>query len=206
MKIVFLDRDGVINRFPGNGNYVTKLKDFHFLPGSLDAIRILTEMDFTIFVISNQAGVARGFYTKEKLKAINKYMLKEVRKAGGKIKKVYYCTHSSDAGCDCRKPNIGNLRKALSSVNRTIRYSQTKFFVGDTKSDILTGHRAGCNTILVLSGRASRRNVRWWGVKPDFIVKDLFEATKIIADRKLIASVKRGNNHRSLQCSGCARK
>ncbi len=193
-KIVFLDRDGVINEFPGNGNYVTKLKDFHFLPRSLEAIRILTEKGYTIFVISNQAGVARGFYTKEKLKAINNYMLKEIKKAGGKIKRVYYCTHSSDAGCDCRKPNIGNLRKALKLVNRTIRYSQNKFFVGDTKSDILTGYRAGCNTILVLSGRASRRNVRWWGVKPDFIVKDLYEATKIIFDPKLVASVRRGNN------------
>ena len=63
MKVVFLDRDGVINEFPGNGNYVTKLKDFHFLPGTLEALRTLTEENYTIFVISNQAGVGKGVYT-----------------------------------------------------------------------------------------------------------------------------------------------
>ena len=63
MNVVFLDRDGVINQFPGNGNYVTKVKEFHFIPGSLDAIRELTEMGYTIFIISNQAGVGKGLFT-----------------------------------------------------------------------------------------------------------------------------------------------
>ena len=66
MKIVFLDRDGVINKFPGNGKYVTKLKEFHFVPGALDALRILTDEGYSIFVISNQAGVAKGVYSKQK--------------------------------------------------------------------------------------------------------------------------------------------
>lgn len=180
MNIVFLDRDGVINQFPGNGNYVTKIKEFHFIPGSLEAIRDLTLMNYTIFVVSNQAGVGKGLFTKEKLKSINDHMLRYVTKAGGRIKRSYYCTHRSDAGCDCRKPKIGSLRKAFSLVNTTLRSAKKAFFVGDTQADIKAGHNAGCRTIFVLSGREDRRYMRKWDVKPDFIVKNLKEAVEVI--------------------------
>lgn len=180
MNIVFLDRDGVINEFPGNGNYVTKIKEFHFIPGSLDAIRELTLMDYTIFIVSNQAGVGKGLFSKEKLKSINDHMLKYVTKAGGRIKRSFYCTHRSDAGCDCRKPQIGNLKRAFSLVNASIRSAKKTFFVGDTEADIKTGRNAGCRTIFVLSGREDRRYMRKWDVRPDFIVKNLKEAVEVI--------------------------
>ncbi len=180
MKIVFLDRDGVINQFPGNGNYVTKVKEFHFIPGSLEAIRLLTESDFKIFVISNQAGVGKGIYSKAKLQHITRNMLGEVKKSGGKIYKAFYCTHRSDDGCDCRKPAIGSVKKALELMNKKIHLAKKVFFVGDTESDILAGHNAGCKTIFVLSGREDRRHMRSWKVEPDYIAKDLFEATRII--------------------------
>lgn len=183
MKIVFLDRDGVINKFPGNGNYVTKVKDFHFIPGSLDAIRRLTEGGFTLFVISNQAGVGKGVFSLDKLQRINRRMLEGVEKAGGKITKSFYCTHRSDAGCECRKPGIGLVKEALKSLNKTIAHAAETFFVGDTEGDIKTGHNAGCKTIFVLSGREDRRYlIRKWKVKPDFIVKDLNAAVDIITN------------------------
>lgn len=180
MKLVFLDRDGVINEFPGNGKYVTKLKEFRFIPGSLDALRILTENHFTVFVVSNQAGVSKGIYTRQKLNHITRNMLRDIRGAGGRIRNVFYCTHRSDHGCDCRKPQIGSVRKALESMNKSIRAAQKAFFVGDTESDILAGHNAGCKTIFVLSGREDRRHMRGWGVRPDFIATNLLEATAII--------------------------
>jgi len=173
MKVVFLDRDGVINKFPGNGSYVTKVKDFHFIPGALEAIRFLTESQYKLFVISNQAGVGKGVYSLDKLKRIDARMIKIVEESGGKIRKSFYCTHRSDAGCDCRKPGIGLLKKALKILNKTIVHAQKAFFVGDTEGDIKTGHNAGCKTIFVLSGREDRRYMRKWTVKPDFIVKDL---------------------------------
>ena len=104
MKVVFLDRDGVINKFPGLGDYVTKVKNFHFLPGSLKAIRLLTEKGYSIFVVSNQAGVTRGIYSQKKLDQINTYMLKHVNRVGGKIRKTFYCIHTPNQNCDCRKP------------------------------------------------------------------------------------------------------
>ena len=186
MKVVFLDRDGVINEFPGNGNYVTKVKEFHFIPGALDAIKILTDLGYKIFVISNQAGVGKGIYSRDKLKRITRHMLRHVERNNGKIRKVFYCTHRSDEGCDCRKPEIGLVRKALQSLNKTIRHAQKAYFVGDTSVDIKAGHNAGCKTIFALSGREDRRYMRKWDVRPDYIVKDLQEAVEIIAN---------GNSH-----------
>ncbi len=180
MKVVFLDRDGVINEFPGNGKYVTKLKEFHFIPGSVDALRHLTEHGFSIFVISNQAGVAKGIYSYNKLQHITRNMLIHVRANGARIRRVFYCTHRSDHGCDCRKPGIGLVRKSLEMMGKTISAAKRAFFVGDTESDILAGHNAGCKTIFVLSGREDRRHMRGWPVQPDFVVENLQEATAII--------------------------
>ena len=180
MKMIFLDRDGVINEFPGHGLYVTKVKNLHLMPRSLEAIRILTEAGFTIFVISNQAGVGKGVFSKDKLNRITHKMIKVVERHGGKIKKVLYCIHRPDAGCTCRKPGVGSIAKAMRSVNKSLRAAKGGYFVGDTKADIETGFNAGCKTIFVLSGRENRRYMRTWLVKPDYVAKDLLEATKII--------------------------
>lgn len=179
-KIVFLDRDGVINEFPGNGNYVTKLKDFHFIPGALDALRRLKERGYTVFVVSNQAGVGKGIYSREKLDRITRRMIREVRSNGGNIKKVFYCTHSSQDGCDCRKPAIGSIRAALSLLKKPISHAKCSYFVGDTEVDVNAGKNAGCKTIFVLSGMNGRRQVKSWKVKPDYTVKDLLAATELI--------------------------
>ena len=180
-RVIFLDRDGVINRFPGHGGYVTRIKDFRFLPGSLKALKILTDEGYNIFVISNQAGVSRGVYSQDKLSQINNYLLKGVKKAGARIKKVFYCTHMPDHNCDCRKPNIGSVKKALQLVNKNLKTAKDSFFIGDAESDIKAGHKAGCQTILVLSGKETRKAVvKNWPVKPDYIVKNLLEAVGIV--------------------------
>ncbi|MCR4336899.1 MAG: HAD-IIIA family hydrolase [Candidatus Omnitrophica bacterium] len=180
MKIVFLDRDGVINEFPGNGNYVTKVKDFHFIPGSIEAIRRLTKAGYTIFIVSNQAGVGKGVYTQKKLDHITRNMVRAVRQAGGNIKKAFYCTHKSDVGCWCRKPGIGSIRRGLALMKKSMTAASKTYFVGDTGIDVQAGHKAGCKTIFVLSGREDRRYIRKWGVRPDYIAKNLLEASEII--------------------------
>jgi len=179
-KIVFLDRDGVINKFPGNGNYVTKVKDFRFIPGTLEAIKQLTDAGYVLFIISNQAGVGKGVYSRDTLKRITKKMLSKIKKNGGRIKKVFYCTHRSDDGCDCRKPEILFIKKGLATINKSIAYARNTFFVGDTVTDMVAGQNAGCKTIFVLSGRSDRSRLRYKKVKPDYIAKDLFAASKII--------------------------
>jgi D-glycero-D-manno-heptose 1,7-bisphosphate phosphatase len=180
MKIVFCDRDGVINKFPGEGDYVTKEKDFHFLPGVKEAVKLLTDSGFSIFIISNQACVGKGLLTAAELKRITRKMTDGIESAGGSFKKILYCTHKPDVGCDCRKPGIGMIKQALKSVNKTLAYAPKTFFIGDTDRDIVTGHNAGCNTIFVTTGRDKRRDVLQWNIKPDYIVKDLKDAAKII--------------------------
>lgn len=180
LKVVFLDRDGVINEFPGNGNYVTRVKNFHFIPGALEAISRLTASGFTLFIVSNQAGVGKGIYSRDKLNRITKKMMTAVQKTGGRIRKVFYCIHRTDWGCDCRKPQIGSLVRAMKVINKSMHHIEHAFFVGDTKIDIQAGHNAGCKTIFVLSGRDQRRDIKKWPVQPDYIVKNLLAATEII--------------------------
>ncbi len=181
LKAVFLDRDGVINRFPGNGLYVTKLKDFHFLPGALEALKALTDDGYEIFIVSNQAGVGKGVYSQHKLDLITRYMMKEIRAAGGRVRKAFFCTHHPKDGCDCRKPGVGSIRRGLAMLNRTIRSAGHTYFIGDTKSDIEAGHNAGCQTVFVLSGREDRwYAARKWVVKPDYIACDLKDALRIL--------------------------
>lgn len=179
-KIVFLDRDGVINEFPGNGNYVTKLKEFHFIPGSLEALKRLKDHGFTVFVVSNQAGVGKGIYSQDKLDRITERMHKEVKASGGQIKKAFYCTHTTQEGCDCRKPGIGSIKAALSMMKKPISDAAKAYFVGDTEVDVTAGKNAGCKTIFVLSGMNDRDVVSTWKVRPDYTVRDLLAATDII--------------------------
>lgn len=193
MKVVFLDRDGVINEFPGNGLYVTKVKDFHFLPRALQALRCLTEAGCHLFVISNQAGVGKGVFSKTKLDRITAAMLKEVEAAGAKIDEVFYCTCKSSDACHCRKPRIGNVVRAMAKLDRTIDDARQAWFVGDTETDIKAGKNAGCTTIFVLSGREDRDYMKRWDVAPDYIVEDLYEAADLIVSQDPDPARQRGS-------------
>ncbi len=183
MKVVFLDRDGVINEFPGNGLYVTKVKDFHFLPRALKALKLLTDAGYHIFVVSNQAGVGKGVFSQDKLNKITASMLKGVNAAGARIDDVFYCTCKSSDACHCRKPRIGNIIKALKSIDKTIDQACCTYFVGDTEGDIKTGKNAGCRTIFTLSGREDKEYMNRWDVSPDHIVEDLYDAVQLILEK-----------------------
>lgn len=181
-KIVFIDRDGVINQDPTAAKtgkeYITDWPEFHFLPGALEALKALTKNGYKIFIISNQAGVGRGIYTKEKLDEITKNMLGEIESAGGKIYSVQYCVHKKEDNCDCRKPNTGLFKKAAEGLE--VDFTKT-YFVGDTKRDIEAGKKIGCRTILVLSGKTkNKKETETWEAKPDIIKKDLSEAAESI--------------------------
>ncbi len=180
MKIAFLDRDGVINQYPGDRYYVTKVKDLHILPQALEGLKMLKENGYTVFVISNQAGVSKGIYSLDKLQRINRQMIEAVEKGGGKIKKVFYCTHRLEENCDCRKPKIGSIKKAFELMKKPIKQASSAYFVGDAQTDIEAGHKAGCKTIFVLSGKETKKTMARWKVKPDYVAKDLKEAARIM--------------------------
>lgn len=176
-KIIFLDRDGVINKYPGDSFYVTSLKKFYFLPGAKKAIAKFTKAGFKIFIASNQAGVGRGIYAQVALDAITAKMLSEIESAGGRINKIYYCTHRKDALCPCRKPKPGMLKQAAREFKFNLKNA---YFIGDTIRDVVTAGNAGCKSILLLCGKERLINKNIWEAKPDFMFKDLLVAAKFL--------------------------
>lgn len=176
VRYLFIDRDGVINKDPGGWtktNYVTEWKDFHFVPGTLEALKILKDKGIKVIVASNQGGVNKGYYTLEELNKVNDRMLQEIRKSGGEIEEVFYCIHKDEDNCSCRKPKSGMLDMAAKKYG--VKPGEV-YFIGDDKKDILAGKKLGCKTALVLSGKSSRDDVKGWQEKPDRIFKDLLEA------------------------------
>jgi len=182
MKAIFLDRDGVINRYPGDKEYVKSWDEFHFLPNVKPALKKLNDNGFKIFIISNQAGVSKGIYTRENLDLITKNMLDVLKKQNITVAGVYYCTHLFEDDCSCRKPKTGLIDMAIAKMRKDgleIALSDT-YLVGDTVRDIQTGKSAGLKTILVFSGKEKPENKNIWQILPDFTASDLSEAVQII--------------------------
>jgi D-glycero-D-manno-heptose 1,7-bisphosphate phosphatase len=180
-RIVFLDRDGVINKNPVYLDYVKNAAEFGFLPGSRKAIRILNNAGFEVIIISNQTGVGKGLYSKADLKGVTAKMLKGLETSNARLDKICYCIHHPDAGCGCRKPKTGMFKKA---VGKRRFDRKNSYFVGDTERDTLAGHAFRVKTIAVLSGYNKRKDIKKWKIQPDFIAKDLLEAVeKVICNR-----------------------
>lgn len=178
MRAVFIDRDGVINKDPGGWtahNYVTNWKNFHFLPGSIEALKLLNKNNIKAIVISNQAGVSKGYFSKSELDGVTSKMLHEVNKNGGKIEDVFYCVHKDEDNCSCRKPKSGLLEKAASRYGIDIK---GVYFMGDSEADVIAGKNIGCKTIFLLSGKTPRSQANLWKVKPDHIFENLLAAVK----------------------------
>ncbi|MCM8792382.1 MAG: HAD family hydrolase [Candidatus Omnitrophica bacterium] len=183
MKIIFLDRDGVINRYPGDNKYVTRWSEFKFLRGVKSALKKLIQNGFKIFIISNQAGVSKGIFSQDALNRITKNMLNEFKKSAIHIEGVFYCVHREEDNCSCRKPKIGLLEKAVKSLGINKIDKKDCFFIGDTLRDVQTGKAFGCRTVLVFSGKEKLANRDKWKIRPDFTATDLCEATHIILKR-----------------------
>lgn len=145
-KVVFLDRDGVLNKKSPKAYYITSWKQFEFLPKVKEALQFIAKKKYKIFIVTNQAGVAREFMTQKELDIIHKNLQKELTKIGVKIQGVYSCTHGWDAGCFCRKPKPGLFFKAAADYNVNLYDS---YCIGDDERDIIAGKLAGCQTFLV---------------------------------------------------------
>ncbi|MBU1869503.1 MAG: HAD-IIIA family hydrolase, partial [Candidatus Omnitrophica bacterium] len=134
MRVVFLDRDGVINKDPAGKMYVTKWKDFSFLPRAKRAVCLLCKNGFKVVLISNQAGVGKGLFSKKKLAFITDNMQKALKKSGGRVHGVFYCTHRSEDDCNCRKPKAGLIHMATKRFPCDLTKT---YFIGDTIRDVM---------------------------------------------------------------------
>lgn len=138
---VVLDRDGVLNKRPAKAQYVRSWNEFEWLPGAKEALRLLKENGYRVIVVSNQAGIGRGYMTEDDLLRIHERMKTEAAEAGGEIEAIYYCPHDWNEGCECRKPKPGLLFQAQRELNLDL--SRTPF-VGDDERDAEAADAAGC--------------------------------------------------------------
>lgn len=173
-RAVFIDRDGVIIQEPPH--YPHTNDQMILIPKTGDAIRLLNENDFRIVIVTNQAGVAKGYYTEDDVISFNKLMIKELERFGVRIDAVLYCCHNPSANCDCRKPKSGMLKDAEKKLDIDLKRS---FMIGDKKIDIDTGKNVGSKTCLVLTGHGTEE-LKKYDIGYDFIAKDLYDAVEKI--------------------------
>jgi D-glycero-D-manno-heptose 1,7-bisphosphate phosphatase len=143
IKGVFLDRDGVINRKPPEGDYVTRWEDFQILPGVTEGIAQLNRAGFRVIVVTNQRCIAKGLITVPELELMHERMLHLLAQAGATISAIYYCPHEAEPVCQCRKPAPGMLLEAAREHGIDLGAS---WMIGDSESDIQAGKNAGCKT------------------------------------------------------------
>ncbi len=144
---ILLDRDGVINH--ESIGYIRSVADWQQIAGSLSAIARLTAAGFKIFIITNQSGIGRGYYSVADLTAIHQHMLTLIAEQGGKITDIYYCPHAPEEQCMCRKPESGMFLQC--QREHDLDLTQT-YFVGDKLADLLAGDRVGAQSVLVKTG------------------------------------------------------
>jgi len=175
-RAVFLDRDGTINE---EVNYLRQPEDLRLLPGAALAIRRLKEQGWLVIVITNQSGVARGYYTEGDVAAIHARLQADLAQAGSGVDAIYYCPHHPDAACACRKPGTRLFEQAARDFDLDLAAS---YVVGDKQSDLLPGKRLGCGTILVLTGygRSELALAEQQGWQPDYVADDLYKAAQWI--------------------------
>ena len=149
-KAIFLDRDGTINV---EKYYLHKIEDFEFLPGAIEALKMLQDAGFLLIIITNQSGIARGYYSEEDFLKLNTWMLEELKRHDVIISDVYYCPHLPDASiekyrktCECRKPKLGMFEQAIIEHNIDLGHS---FAIGDKLRDCAICEMTDCQGFLI---------------------------------------------------------
>ena len=151
MKLIILDRDGVINQ--DSDDYIKSPDEWIPIPGSLDAIARLNHAGYSVAIASNQSGIARGYFSLETLAAMNVKMNELLSQLGGRIDAMFFCPHGPKEGCDCRKPRPGMLTDI---GNRFQAKLGDVMFVGDNINDVKAAKAAGARPVLVRTGKGDQ--------------------------------------------------
>lgn len=186
MKLVILDRDGVINQ--DSVNFIKNPNEWIPLAGSLDAIALLNQSGFRVAVATNQSGVSRGLFDMATLNSIHEKMNRELAMAGGRVDAIFYCPHAADEHCHCRKPDTGMIEEIGKRFSMELAGVPA---VGDALRDLQAFAAAGCQPILVLTGKgeatlaASKQSAEKALPVNTWLCKDLAEAVlRIITEQE----------------------
>lgn len=153
VRHVILDRDGVLNHEAAGGGYITRPEDFVWLPGALEGLKLLRESGVYLSVATNQSGVGRGIMSLEQLDSVHQRMKTEAAQHGARLDAIFFCPHSPQAGCDCRKPAPGLIQTALKESGFSAAES---ILVGDAQRDLEAATRAGVRAALVRTGKGRK--------------------------------------------------
>jgi D-glycero-D-manno-heptose 1,7-bisphosphate phosphatase len=174
---VFLDRDGTISEEVGYLNHASR---FRMFPFAARAIRLLNEAKLPVIVITNQSGVARGYFPEALVQTVHQRMVQELAQHNARVDAIYYCAHSGADDCECRKPKPGLLVRAAREHCIDLTRS---FVVGDRYVDVELAHGVGARSILVRTGYGEGElawNAASWPKPPDFVGNDLAAAAEWI--------------------------
>ena len=150
MKLVILDRDGVINQ--DSANFIKSPNEWVPIAGSLDAIALLNQSGFRVAIATNQSGISRGLFDMATLNSIHEKMNRELATLGGRVDAIFYCPHAADYHCHCRKPDTGMIEEIAKRFSMEM---QGVSAVGDSLRDLQAFAAAGCQPILVLTGKGA---------------------------------------------------
>ncbi|MGE5493397.1 MAG: D-glycero-beta-D-manno-heptose 1,7-bisphosphate 7-phosphatase [Actinomycetota bacterium] len=151
MKLIILDRDGVINF--DSAQFIKSPAEWKPIPGSLEAIARLNQAGYRVVVATNQSGVGRGLFDMDTLNTIHEKMHKSLFAVGGRVDAIFYCPHAADSACDCRKPKAGMFRRIAETFNVNLNDVPA---VGDSLRDLQACTEVGCQPILVLTGKGEK--------------------------------------------------
>jgi D-glycero-D-manno-heptose 1,7-bisphosphate phosphatase len=151
MKLIILDRDGVINY--DSDQYIKSPEEWRPIPGSLDAVARLTQWGWRVVVATNQSGVGRGLFEMDTLNAIHDKMLRAAAHAGGRIDSIFFCPHTNADKCSCRKPKPGMLKEIAQRYNLDLAGVPA---IGDSLRDLQAAVAVGAQPILVLTGKGQK--------------------------------------------------
>lgn len=178
IEVVLLDRDGVINH--DSDAYIKSVEEWRPLPGAIDAI-VQLQQHVQVAVCTNQSGVGRGMFTTEILASMHAKMNQLIAAAGGTPVDVWFCPHTPDAGCTCRKPAPGLLQTAMQALGAEPRHT---VYIGDSEKDLLAALDAGCVPVLVRTGKGGHTETSATAQQLDHVYDDLpAAATALLAHR-----------------------
>ncbi len=181
---VFMDRDGTISEEVGYVNHPSRYRVFPF---SAEAVRLLNERGWLAILVTNQAGVARGYFTEDLIEEVHGLLRLELERRGARLDAIYYCAHHPTVGeapyrsdCDCRKPKPGLIHRAASELGIDLTRS---WMIGDRYSDIVLAHNAGLRSAFVMTGYGRgeweyQRSA--WSQQPELVAENLLEAVEKI--------------------------
>jgi histidinol-phosphate phosphatase family protein len=165
-------------------DYLSRIKDVELFACTVKALKLLRKSGFKLILVSNQSGIGRGYFTENKLKKIHNYLQKLLKKKGAGFDAMYYCPHAPDAGCSCRKPNLGLVKLARKKFKIDLKKS---YSIGDHKGDFLLGRNMGGKGVFVLTGHGRHEYAKFMkdpsAPRPDRIESNIYKAAKwILAD------------------------